>query len=141
MQLQVRLLSKTAKIPSRGSLEAAGLDLYADETVCIAPSERRKIRTGVALSIPPNHVGLIWPRSGLAFKQGIDTMAGVIDSDYRGEIEVVLLNTDKYKKVYIDAGTRIAQILIQPVAMFAPVDIDALDETERGANGFGSTGH
>ena len=140
MEIQVKRLSGTAKTPTRGSFHAAGLDLYADESLSIAPRERRMVRTGVSLSIPPHHVGLIWPRSGLALKKGLATMAGVIDSDYRGEIQVLLRNTDKYELVHIGEGDRIAQLIVQPVSMLTVVEVKELDATHRGHGGFGSTG-
>jgi len=140
MEIQVKRLSGTAKTPTRGSFHAAGLDLYADESLSIAPRERRMVRTGVSLSIPPHHVGLIWPRSGLALKKGLATMAGVIDSDYRGEIQVLLRNTDKYELVHIEKGDRVAQLIVQPVTMLTVVEVKELDATHRGHGGFGSTG-
>ncbi len=95
--------------------------------------------TGVHLAIPPGRVGLVWPRSGLAVRHGIDTLAGVIDCDYRGEVRVVLVNHG-HEVFRIAAGDRIAQLLVQPVERADFVPVDALADTERGAGGFGSTG-
>ncbi len=95
--------------------------------------------TGVRLQIPPGHVGLVWPRSGLAVRHGIDTLAGVIDSDYRGEVRVVLVNHGD-EPFHVLPGDRVAQLLVQRVERAAFVAAPAIDETERGGGGFGSTG-
>src|SRR5204863_9914556 len=93
---------------------AAGTDLRAAEALTLAPGARAAVGTGVFLQIPPGHVGLVWPRSGLAVRNGIDTLAGVIDSDYRGEVKVVLVNHGR-EPLAIAAGDRVAQLLVQPV--------------------------
>ncbi len=136
---EVKLLTPTAKMPTRGSEQAAGLDLYADNSGSVDPDCVDAFSTGIAIKIPEGFVGLIKPRSGLAFRGGVDSMAGVIDSDYRGEIKVLLTahNTDS---VHINKGDRIAQLLILPVMMVTPIQVDELDATERGDNGLGSTG-
>ena len=125
-------------LPAYSSASAAGADLVASEAVTLAPGERAAVATGVHLAIPPGHVGLVWPRSGLAVRHGIDTLAGVIDSDYRGEVRVVLVNHGR-EAFSVAPGDRIAQLLIQRVerAAFAR---GPLDKTERGTGGFGSTG-
>jgi dUTP pyrophosphatase len=125
-------------LPAYSTPGAAGADLKASEPVTLAPGERAAVATGLHLEIPPGHVGLVWPRSGLAVKHGIDTLAGVIDSDYRGEVRVVLVNHGR-EPFTIAPGDRIAQLLIQRVeaARFARA---AVGETERGQGGFGSTG-
>lgn len=125
-------------LPAHSSLGAAGADLKASEAVTLAPGERAAVATGLHLEIPPGHVGLVWPRSGLAVKHGIDTLAGVIDSDYRGEVRVVLVNHGR-EPFAIAPGDRIAQLLVQRVehAHFARA---AVGDTERGQGGFGSTG-
>jgi dUTP pyrophosphatase len=125
-------------LPEYGSAAAAGADLRASEDVVLAPGERVAIPTGNRNSLPAGHVGLVWPRSGLAVKHGIDTLAGVIDSDYRGEVKVVLVNHGR-EPVRLAAGERIAQLLVQRVERvdFARA---ALDGTARGEGGFGSTG-
>jgi dUTP pyrophosphatase len=139
MNLPIKRLHPDGQIPARGSAHAAGLDLYSDSTALLCPRDWELIGTGICIAIPEGHVGLIWPRSGLAVKHGIDVLAGVIDADYRGEIKVVLINHG-YDDIKILPGMRIAQLLIQPVAMLTPVEVDELPSTERGAGGFGSTG-
>ena len=118
---------------------AAGADLRALAETVLKPGARAAVGTGVRLQIPAGYVGLIWPRSGLAVRHGIDTMAGVIDSDYRGEVMVVLVNHGA-ETVRIAAGDRIAQVLFQKVERARMVAADALDATGRGTGGFGSTG-
>ena len=105
----------------------------------IKPHTRSIIKTGISMAIPANSVGLIWPRSGLAAKQGVDVLAGVIDSGYRGEICVVLQNHGE-KNVNIKSGDRIAQILFQKIESFQLQESETLDESSRGDSGFGSTG-
>lgn len=138
MPLYITRLTETAQLPIRASEYAAGLDVYADETVTIHEYHRAWVSTGLAIALDPYHVGQIWPRSGLA-GHGLDTSAGVIDADYRGEVKVLLVNGTPHKKV-VHTGDRIAQLLIIPVARPEMVETEALPETERGANGFGSTG-
>jgi dUTP diphosphatase len=126
-------------IPEYATDGAAGADLRALAETVLEPGARTAVPTGVRLQIPPGHVGLIWPRSGLAVRHGIDTMAGVIDSDYRGEVLVLLVNHGA-ETVRIAAGDRIAQILFQKVERARLVAADTLDATDRGSGGFGSTG-
>jgi dUTP pyrophosphatase len=127
------------RVPEYASVGAAGADLRAAESVALAPGERAAVATGLRLEIPPGHVGLVWARSGLAVRHGIDTLAGVVDSDYRGEVRVVLVNHGR-ETFRIEAGDRIAQLLIQKVERAAFVAAASLAESERGAGGFGSTG-
>ena len=136
--MQVTTLHPDATIPTRGSEYAAGLDLYADHGDTINPGERVLIGTGIAIALPPFTAGLIWPRSGLATKQGVDVLAGVVDADYRGEVRVALINHGA-EPVDIEPGDRIAQLLIQPLAMVDVEVVDELPETARGDGGFGST--
>jgi dUTP pyrophosphatase len=126
-------------LPEYASAGAAGADLRASGAVEIPPGGRAAVPTAVRLQIPPGHVGLVWPRSGLAVRHGIDTLAGVIDSDYRGEVRVVLVNHGD-APFRIAAGDRVAQLLVQRVERAGFAAVPALDETDRGANGFGSTG-
>jgi dUTP pyrophosphatase len=127
-------------LPEYGSAGAAGADLRASAAMTLAPGERAAVPTGLVLELPPGFVGLVWPRSGLAVRHGIDTLAGVIDSDYRGEVKVVLVNHGD-QPFAIAPGDRVAQLLVQAVervhftAAAAP-----LAATSRGAGGFGSTG-
>ena len=137
--IEVKLLTPTAKMPTRGSEQAAGLDLYADDYGDVYLGSKTSISTGIAVKIPEGFVGLIKPRSGLAFNHGIDSMAGVIDSDYRGEVKV-LLTSHGDMTMAIERGDRIAQLLIMPILMCTPIQVDELDATERGDSGFGSSG-
>lgn len=126
-------------LPEYGSPGCAGADLRASEAVTLAPGARAAVPTALRLSIPAGHVGLVWPRSGLAVRHGIDTLAGVIDSDYRGELKVVLVNHGQ-QPVTIAAGERVAQLLLQRIERAAYRAAAALDGTTRGEGGFGSTG-
>jgi dUTP pyrophosphatase len=125
--------------PEYASGGAAGADLCASESVLISPGERAAVPTDIHIEIPEGHVGLIWPRSGLALSQGIDTLAGVVDSDYRGEVRVVLINHGD-EALLIKARDRVAQLLIQKVEHARFVRSDDLEGSERGSGGFGSTG-
>ena len=137
--LEIQLLSDKATLPSKSNRFDAGFDLYASEHVLISPNERQLISTDVAMAIPNGHVGLIWPRSGLAVKQGIDVFAGVIDAEYRGEVKVCLYNSSN-DIVELLEGDRIAQLLIQKVDNFFIRKVRELDDTNRGSGGFGSSG-
>lgn len=133
------LVGEGGSQPEYSSTGAAGADLRASEAVTIAPGARAAVPTAVRLQIPPGHVGLVWPRSGLAVRHGIDTLAGVIDSDYRGEVRVVLVNHGD-EPFRIERGDRIAQLLVQRVERAAFVAVPSIEETDRGGGGFGSTG-
>ncbi len=141
--IRVKKLHKKAILPTYGSAEAAGADLYAclDEAVLIAPGETAWIPTGLALEVPKGCAGLVYARSSLGAKRGLApaNKVGVIDSDYRGEIRVVLLNHSKQAQ-QIEHGERVAQFLITPVLTPAYEEVDELTDTDRGAGGFGSTG-
>jgi dUTP pyrophosphatase len=137
--LEVKLLSDKATLPSKANRFDAGFDLYASEHYLISPNKRQLISTDVAMAIPIGHVGLIWPRSGLAVKQGLDIFAGVIDSGYRGGVKVCLYNSSN-GIVEIMEGDRIAQLLIQKVDNFFIRKVQELDDTNRGSGGFGSSG-
>jgi dUTP pyrophosphatase len=137
MTIEIRV-EGTGTLPDYATEGAAGADLRAAEAVTLVAGARAAVATGLSVEIPPGHVGLVWPRSGLAVRQGIDTLAGVIDSDYRGEVKVVLVNHGT-EPVAIAAGDRIAQLLVQPVARVRFTRA-ALAPTGRGAGGFGSTG-
>ena len=126
-------------MPEYASDGCAGADLRARAAVTLAPGQRAAVSTGVHVAIPAGHVGLIWPRSGLAVRHGLDTLAGVIDSDYRGEVRVALVNHGD-TPVTLAPGDRIAQLLIQPVTRAHFTRATELDATERGEGGFGSTG-
>lgn len=126
-------------LPEYATIGSAGADLRASGAVEIPPGDRAAVPTGLRVQIPPGHVGLVWPRSGLAVRHGIDTLAGVIDSDYRGEVRVVLVNhgPDRFS---IARGERIAQLLVQRVERAVFAGVPDLEDTERGGGGFGSTG-
>lgn len=139
--MKIKLLSKKAKLPTRGSEEAAGWDLYAAEDVIIPPHTTTKISTDIAIEIPAGYFGAVFARSGLATKQGLRpaNCVGVIDSDYRGPIIVALHNdTDQTKEVL--SGDRIAQLVFIPYASWDWEVVDELSDTERGKGGFGHSG-
>jgi dUTP pyrophosphatase len=142
VKLSFQLLSEAARPPARAHADDAGFDLHAAEAATIGPGERASVGTGVAVAIPPGHAGLVLPRSGLAARHGIALVnaPGLIDPGYRGEVRVLLLNTDREQPFEIAAGDRIAQLVLVPLAPAQPVEVDALDETVRGDGGFGSTG-
>ncbi len=139
MELKTKLLSEAAILPTRGSADAAGLDFYASEEAYIYPGERKLVATGIAMAIPVGYYGRVAPRSGLAVKQGLDVLAGVIDADYRGEIKVLLINHADATSV-IKPGDRIAQLIIEKIGTPTVVQVDDLDDTDRGDAGYGSTG-
>ena len=135
---EVKKLSESAKVPSKGNPGDAGYDLYANETVSIPSGATVLISTGIAMALPKGFVGLIWDRSSMGVK-GIHRHAGVIDSGYRGVVKVCLHNTTK-ETYHVEMGDRIAQLLIQETPMFRLHEVEELDSTERGSGGFGSTG-
>lgn len=143
MNISVKRLHPNAILPIYGSAEAAGADLYAclDKPVIIAPGETAWIPTGIALEVPKGCAGLVYARSSLGVKRGLApaNKVGVIDSDYRGEIRVVLLNHGKEVQT-VEPGERVAQFIITPVLTPQYVEVDALSDTDRGTGGFGSTG-
>lgn len=142
MELRVAKLKDEAALPSRAHEGDAGLDLYASEPAHLGPGERWSVGTGIALEIPAGHAGLVLPRSGLAREHGIALVnsPGLIDAGYRGEVRVLLLNTDPAETFRIEAGDRIAQLVIAPIALAEPVEVGALSESARGDGGFGSSG-
>ncbi len=142
MQLPVRLLAPAAALPTRANDGDAGLDLAAAEPALPAPGERASIGTGIAVAIPAGHAGLVLPRSGLALRHGISMVnaPGLIDSGYRGEIRVLLLNTDREHRFEIEPGDRVAQLLVVPFAAALPLAAAALGDSDRGGAGFGSSG-
>jgi dUTP pyrophosphatase len=142
-QLQAQRLHPDATLPTRAHESDAGLDLYALEPCTLGPGERATLRTGIAVEIPVGYAGLVMPRSGLAARHGIALVnaPGLIDAGYRGELKVLLLNTDRTRSCELAAGDRIAQLVLTAVATPAVVEVEALSDTTRGAGGFGSTGH
>ena len=137
--IKVKKLSEGATLPKYIREGDAAMDLYASEKIILNPNTRAIIPTGIAMAIPKGYVGLIWDRSGMAIKQGIKSMGGVIDENYRGEIGVILHNLST-EPLTIEPGMRIAQMLIQEVHQKQLIEVDSLDETERGENAFGSSG-
>src|ERR1700679_1864479 len=142
MELRVTRLKDNAVIPTRAHPGDAGLDLYSTELAHLGPGERWSVGTGIALEVPEGHAGLVLPRSGLAREHGIALVnaPGLIDAGYRGEVRVLLLNTDPAETVRIEAGARIAQLLVAPIALAEPVEVAELSDSARGDGGFGSTG-
>ena len=142
MTLRVARLAADAVVPTRAYDGDAGLDLYAAHDARIAPGERVSVGSGIAVAIPPGHAGLVLPRSGLALRHGIALVnaPGLIDAGYRGELRVLLLNTDREAAFEIAAGDRIAQLLVVAFAALEVVEVVALDASERDARGFGSSG-
>lgn len=127
-----------AILPKRAHEMDAGLDLFSCEDITIDSDERAAVKTGISLSLPSGYAGLIWDKSGVSFA-GVKTFGGVIDAGYRGEIKVILMNFG-HEPFIIRRGQKIAQILVQKISMCETIEVDELDDTERGAGGFGSTG-
>lgn len=141
-ELRFIKLSNQATLPTRAHDSDAGLDLYAAESARISPGGRVSVGTGLAVQVPEGLAGLVLPRSGLALKHGVALVnsPGLIDPGYRGEVRVLLLNTDGTTDFQISSGDRIAQLLLVPIAHASPLEADALDTTTRGKAGFGSSG-
>ena len=142
MKLRFARLIEGAVLPTRAHEGDAGLDLYAAEPAHIGPGERWSVRTGVSVEIPEGHAGLVLPRSGLARKHGISLVnsPGLIDAGYRGELTVLLLNTDPAEVYRVEPGDRIAQLVVVAVEAPEPVEAEELSESARGDSGFGSSG-
>ena len=142
MELRFAKTSPDAVVPTRAHGDDAGLDLRAIETVKLEAGARASVGTGLAVEIPPGHAGLVLPRSGLAARHGIALVnaPGLIDPGYRGELRVLLLNTDRDEAFEVSPGDRIAQLLLVPFVSAVPVEVAELDDTERGLAGFGSSG-
>ncbi|MGV1050124.1 MAG: dUTP diphosphatase [Solirubrobacterales bacterium] len=142
MELLVTKLKDGAVLPSRAHEGDAGLDLYACEAAHIGPGERWSVGTGIAVQVPDDHAGLVLPRSGIAREHGITLVnsPGLIDCGYRGEVRVLLLNTDPAEIFRVEAGDRIAQLVLTPVLVADPVEVAELSASARGEGGFGSSG-
>jgi dUTP pyrophosphatase len=140
--LAIRRLRADAVLPERAYDGDAGLDLAACERVELAPGERAIVPTGLAVAIPHGHAGFVLRRSGLAAKHGVTILnaPGLIDSGYRGEIRVILLNTDRRETFVVEPGMRVAQLVVLPIAGMEAVEVDELPASERGEGGFGSSG-
>ncbi len=137
--VKIKRLHQDAKIPSYAHPGDAGLDLYVAEDITLAPNERAGVPTGIAMEIPDGHVGLIWDKSGLSIKHGLKTLAGVVDSGYRGEVLVGIMNLSDAEYT-IRKGEKVAQMIIQKKETIAVEEVDELSSTARGERGFGSTG-
>lgn len=131
-------MTESAKIPTRGTSGSAGLDIYSDESVILKSQQVVPIRTGIAIELPPGTVGLFLDKSSLG-SSGIHNFAGVIDSDYRGELFVVLYNSTDHD-IVLEHGRKITQLVVIPFISLHPYEIETLSNTERGSSGFGSTG-
>lgn len=142
-ELKAQRLDPLAVLPTRAHPTDAGLDLHALEASELAPGERAMVRTGVAVEIPDGYAGLVMPRSGLAARHGIALVnsPGLIDADYRGELKVLLLNTDREQPFSLAPGDRIAQLVLIQVQTPSVVEVACVSQTARGSGGFGSTGH
>ena len=142
MNLPVKRLRPDAVVPERAYAGDAGLDLAACDRVELAPGERALVGTGLAVAIPEGHAGFVQPRSGLAARHGITIVnaPGLIDAGYRGELKVALLNTDARATFVVEPGMRIAQLVVLALPAVAPVEVDELPASDRGAGGFGSSG-
>jgi dUTP pyrophosphatase len=143
IELPIRRLHPDAVMPERAYAGDAGLDLAACERRELGPGERALVGTGLAVAIPEGYAGFVQPRSGLAARHGLTVVnsPGLIDEGFRGEIRVVLLNTDAREPFVVEPGMRIAQLVVLPVPELDPVEVDELPESERGVRGFGSSRH
>ena len=141
IELPIRRLREDASLPERAYAGDAGLDLAACERHELGPGERATVGTGLAVAIPEGYAGFVQPRSGLAARHGLTVVnsPGLVDSGYRGEIRVVLLNTDTLEQFVVEPGMRIAQLVVLPVPELDPVEVEELPETVRGVRGFGSS--
>ena len=141
IELAVRRLRPEAVLPDRAYAGDAGLDLTACERVELAPGGRAVVGTGLAVAIPDGHAGFVQPRSGLAARHGISMVntPGLVDSGYRGELRVILLNTDPQEPFVVEPGMRVAQLVVLPVPPVVLVEVEELPASERGARGFGSS--
>jgi dUTP pyrophosphatase len=142
-EVLIQRLHEDAVVPARAYAGDAGLDLAACERRELGPGERATVGTGLAVAIPEGFAGFVQPRSGLAAEHGITIVntPGLVDSGYRGEVRVVLLNTDRREPFVVEPGMRIAQLVVVPVPELEPVEVDQLPESERGVRGFGSSRH
>jgi dUTP pyrophosphatase len=141
IELAIRRLRPDAVVPERAYAGDAGLDLAACERVELGPGERAVVGTGLAVAIPEGHAGFVQPRSGLAARHGIAVVnsPGLVDAGYRGELRVVLLNTDRQERFLVEPGMRVAQLVVLPVPELEIVELDELPASERGVRGFGSS--
>lgn len=139
MQLRIKKLHPDAKIPSYAHPGDAGMDVFALESLTLTPGERGLVRTGISLEFPEGYVLLVWDKSGISTKHGIKTLAGVIDSGYRGEIQIGVVNLGQEAFTF-EKGNKVAQILVQPIVNAEIQEVEYLADSSRGEDGFGSTG-
>ena len=142
IRVPIKRLDPSVELPNYAYEGDAGLDLRSNEDVTLAPNERRLVSTGLAIAIPEGYAGFVQPRSGLALREGLSmaNTPGLIDAHYRGELKVCAVNLDNSRPIHIERGERIAQLVIQPVPDVQWLEVDELDQTDRGAGGFGSSG-
>lgn len=142
VHVSIKILSRDAQIPHMAYNGDAGVDLRSVERIVLEPQERAMVATGLAIALPEGYAGFVLPRSGLAAKHGISIVnaPGLIDSNYRGELKVILLNTDPDKSFTIEIGDRIAQLIVMPVPTISFEQVEELTESQRGESGFGSSG-
>ncbi|MFY9555139.1 MAG: dUTP diphosphatase [Blastocatellia bacterium] len=142
IEIQIQLLDEDLPMPRYQHEGDAGLDLHSRVDIVLGPGERAMVPTGIAVAIPSGYAGFVLPRSGLASRHGISLVnsPGLVDSGYRGEMAIVMINTDKREPFHIKRGDRIAQLVIQRVVEATAVQVEELDLTPRGSGGFGSTG-
>jgi len=139
MKIYIEKIELDAKLPNLAYVGDAGIDLFSVEDIEIPAMENRAVRTGIKIAIPEGYAGFVWDKSGLALNKQLKTMAGVIDSGYRGEVKVVLFNLGK-ENYKVEKGSKIAQLVIMPIINYELEEVKKLDETERGSKGFGSSG-
>lgn len=139
MRIKIKKLIKEAKLPNYAYEGDAGLDVYSAEEIILRPGQWKAVRTGISCELPLGYAFFVWDKSGLALKEGITTMAGVIDASYRGEYKIVLLNLSS-KEYRIKKGEKIAQLILQKVEKAEIQEVDKLSKSKRGKGGFGSTG-
>jgi dUTP pyrophosphatase len=142
IQLPIKRLDPTVELPTYVYSGDAGLDLRSNEEMMLLPLERKLVSTGLAIAIPEGYAGFVQPRSGLSLRLGLSmaNTPGLVDSHYRGELKIVAINLDSKQPIHIERGERIAQLVIQRVPVVELVEVDKLDETDRGVGGFGSSG-
>ncbi len=139
IKVEIKKINNDAKIPTYAHSGDAGMDVYSAERVVVKIGERAKVPTGIAMEIPGGFVGLVWDKSGISMNFGIKTLGGVVDAGYRGEVVIGVVNLSKEDYV-IEKGDKIAQMLIQKIESPKIIEVEELSNTDRGENGFGSTG-
>lgn len=139
VKCKIKKLSSDGQIPTKAHRSDAGYDLYSSEPVVLVPMERKLVKTGIAIALPVSLYGRVAPRSGLAVKKGLDVLAGVVDSSYRGEVGVVLINFSN-ERIFLDKGSKIAQLILEAHHDAQWEEVDSLPESDREDRGFGSSG-